>query len=116
MTESGGFMQRDGDFLFIKLAGQIKEKEAAAWREHFLALFESGVRRVVVDCSAMTFIGATGMGSLAALNRRLVASRGNMQITGLRAPFDQLFAQLRFTETSRTVANQQAARPATKSP
>lgn len=70
----------DDDLGVVVLGGEVDIFTAPQFKECLLALLDSGVKRLVVDLSDVTFIDSTALGVLIGGVRRVHGSGGAMTI------------------------------------
>jgi anti-sigma B factor antagonist len=64
----------------LTLSGAVDLTSAGAIREPFQALLGQGVKRVVLDLSAVKYLDSTGLGLLVQLQRRMRDASGDLCI------------------------------------
>ena len=69
-----------GDCAVIKAGGEVDVHTAPALRAGIRDLVDKGVRHVIVDASAVTFIDSTGLGVLVGGLKRLHAHEGELAL------------------------------------
>ncbi len=83
-----------GSTAVVAIAGEIDAATAPILKEKLLALVATGVERVVVDLSEVTFIESVGLGTLVAARKRLVAGDRSLCLViadhqvNIRGPFE----------------------------
>lgn len=83
-----------GSQAVVAVAGEIDAATAPILKEKLLALVETGVERVVVDLTEVTFIESVGLGTLVAARKRLVAGDKSLCLViadhqvNIRGPFE----------------------------
>jgi len=75
----------------LAVAGELDVYEAPGFRNELEAILDEGHRRVVVDCSAMTFIDSAGLAALVDMRRRLEAHDGVLVLRGLSPRSRRIF-------------------------
>jgi anti-sigma B factor antagonist len=75
----------------LAVAGDLDVYEAPGFRNELEAIVDEGHRRVVVDCSAMTFIDSAGLAALVDMRRRLDARDGVLVLRSLSARSRRIF-------------------------
>ncbi|MBE0528987.1 MAG: STAS domain-containing protein [Thermoleophilia bacterium] len=85
--------ERQGDDLgVISLSGEVDIFTAPQFRESLVELLDSGVRRLLVDLSGVTFIDSTALGVLIGGVRRMHGIDGKMAIVVATAPVERVLS------------------------
>lgn len=82
----------DDDLGVIVLSGEVDIYTAPQFRECLLELLDSGVKRLVVDLSQITFIDSTALGVLIGGVRRVHSSGGAMTIVVTTRPVERVLS------------------------
>lgn len=82
----------DDDLGVIVLSGEVDIYTAPQFKECLLELLDSGVRRLVVDLSQITFIDSTALGVLIGGVRRVHSSGGAMTIVVTTRPVERVLS------------------------
>lgn len=77
------------DVLILAADGGLNAANAADFVEQIGALIDAGVRKIIVDCSALNFISSLGMSALLRIHKRMKDRGGEVKIAGV----DTLVAQ-----------------------
>ncbi len=80
----------DGERGLVSLRGEVDIYTAPRFKECLLELLESGVSRVVVDLSGVTFIDSTALGVLIGGVRRLHDRDGRMALVVTSRPVERV--------------------------
>ncbi|MER7949589.1 STAS domain-containing protein [Streptomyces sp. NPDC096079] len=76
--------------VVLSLDGELDHETAEPLRNALGGA--SGAVRVVVDCSGLRFCDSTGLNVLLRTRLRLLAEGGRVELAGLRAPVERIFA------------------------
>jgi len=82
----------DDDLGVIVLSGEVDIYTAPQFKECLLELLDSGVKRLVVDLSQITFIDSTALGVLIGGVRRVHSSGGAMTIVVTTRPVERVLS------------------------
>src|ERR1700761_1921782 len=80
-----------GDCAVLRIAGEVEAYTAPRLREHVIDLIDNGVRHLVADLRAVTFLDSTGLAALIGSLKRLRVHGGAPALgvgggRGLRVP------------------------------
>jgi anti-sigma B factor antagonist len=85
--------ERQGDDLGVLiLGGEVDIFTAPQFKERMVELLDSGVRRLVVDLSEVTFIDSTALGVLIGGVRRVHGAGGAMTIVVATRPVERVLS------------------------
>ncbi len=74
----------------VSLSGEVDIFTAPRFRECLVELLDTGVRRLVVDLSEVTFIDSTALGVLIGAVRRVHGSGGSMAVVVATRPVERV--------------------------
>ena len=74
----------DSDVLVIKADGGLNARTAEGFVEELEKLVDSGLRKIIVDCSELNYISSYGLGVLIRLHGRLARHDGNVKIASVK--------------------------------
>lgn len=83
-----------GAQAIVVVAGEIDAATAPVLQQQLLALVDTGVERVVVDLTEVTFIESVGLGTLVAARKRLADGAKNLCLViadeqvNIKGPFE----------------------------
>lgn len=80
----------DDEILVLVADGGLDMQNARELAGKLDALVSAGIHDVIVDCSGLTFMSSTGIGTLLALNRRLAARGGRVHLAGTTGAVTQV--------------------------
>jgi anti-sigma B factor antagonist len=84
--------RRDGDVGVVTVSGEVDMYTAPQLKACMLELIDGGVRRIVIDLSAVTFIDSTALGVLIGGVRRLHAASGAMALVVTSRPVERVLS------------------------
>ena len=82
----------DDDLGVVALSGEVDIFTAPQFKESLLELLDSGVKRLVVDLSEVTFIDSTALGVLIGGVRRVHGAGGSMTIVVTTRPVERVLS------------------------
>ena len=82
----------DDELGVIVLSGEVDIYTAPQFKECLLELLDSGVKRLVIDLSQITFIDSTALGVLIGGVRRVHSSGGAMTIVVTTRPVERVLS------------------------
>jgi len=74
----------DSDVLVIRADGGLNARTAEGFVEELEQLVDSGLRKIIVDCSELNYISSFGLGVLVRLHGRLAHHGGNVKIASVK--------------------------------
>jgi anti-anti-sigma factor len=74
----------DEDVLIIVADGGLNQDTAEAFIENIETLVDSGLRKVVIDCSGLSYISSYGIGVLIRLNRQMRGLGGDVKVASVK--------------------------------
>ena len=95
-------VREDRGWTVVAVTGELDIYAAPRLRSQLIDLIGSGVRRLVVDLDAVTFIDSTGLGVLIGALKRLRAAQGEMRLV---ATGEAVVRMLRVTGLHRVFAS-----------
>jgi len=84
--------RQDDDLGVISLSGEVDIFTAPQFKESLVELLDSGVRRLLVDLSGVTFIDSTALGVLIGGVRRVNGFGGTMTIVVATRPVERVLS------------------------
>jgi anti-sigma B factor antagonist len=84
--------RQDDDLGVVSLSGEVDIFTAPRFKECLVGLLDSGVRRLVVDLSGVTFIDSTALGVLIGGVRRVHGIDGTMTIVVATRPVERVLS------------------------
>ena len=90
----GFTVARDGESAKVVASGEIDLASSPELRDELQGLLDAGVRSLVIDLSAVSFIDSSGLGVLVGVLKRMddeTGSGANLRICGLTGPVRKVF-------------------------
>ena len=88
---------RDGN-LAISLHGDVDQVGAKELKQHLDTLSFSGVTRVTIDFTGVSYIGSAGVGKLLLLYKNLPSKEIAIELVGLSSGLKDLFTEMELNE------------------
>jgi anti-sigma B factor antagonist len=88
----------DRDVLILKADGGIDSVNAEEVVAELTRLVESGIRKLVVDCSRLGYISSAGVAVLLRLHKRLWAAGGHAKVAAAQGPVFRLLELTKLAE------------------
>lgn len=73
----------DKDVLILSADGGLSAENAEAFVEQLEALIEGGIRKIIVDCTALSYVSSSGLSTLIRLHRHMAHLGGDVKIAAL---------------------------------
>ena len=89
--------RRTGDFWVIELIGQLDTPKHMELQRKLLGIIDKGERKVVVDCSGLTYISSSGLRILLVALKKISAAGGELRLAGLRDNIREILVIAGFT-------------------
>lgn len=89
----GTTVDRDGTEATVVAYGEIDLASSPDLRGELQGLLDDGVRRIVLDLGAVTFVDSSGLGVLVGVLKRINegGDDGSLEIRGLNGPVRRVF-------------------------
>jgi anti-sigma B factor antagonist len=71
------------DVLIIKADGGLNGDTANQFVEQIAALIDSGLTRLIIDCTGLDYISSYGIGVIVRLHKRMAQLGGDVKLAGL---------------------------------
>ncbi len=88
---------RTGEFWVIELIGQLDTPKHMELQRKLLGIIDKGERKVVVDCSGLTYISSSGLRILLVALKKISAAGGELRLAGLRDNIREILVIAGFT-------------------
>ena len=102
----------DKDILILSADGGLNSKNADQFVEELQTLVEAGARKLIVDCTRLSYISSYGVGILIRLHKKLAESGGEVKIASVDSPIIKVLRLLRLESMFEVYANVREAREA----
>ena len=102
----------DKDILILSADGGLNSKNADQFVEELQTLVDAGTRKLIVDCTRLSYISSYGVGILIRLHKKLAESGGEVKIASVDSPIIKVLRLLRLESIFEIYANVREAREA----
>ena len=85
----------EGDAIVLKIAGEFDSITAPELRPTFDEVADSKPNKVLLDLSALRLIDSSGVGAIVSLFKRVRATGGKFEVTGVQGQPRSIFKVLR---------------------
>jgi len=85
----------DQDVMVLRADGGLNGANADEFVDQLAKLVRGGVRKIIVDCSDLSYISSSGIGTLVLLHRRMSDHGGDVKIAGLTGMVAQVLSLTR---------------------
>ena len=75
---------KTGEFWVIELIGPLDTSRHFELQSKLLGIIEKGEKKIVVDCSGLTYISSSGLRILLVVLKKINAAGGVLRLAGLR--------------------------------
>lgn len=75
----------------LHVQGSLDADSIQAFKKTAYPLVEKGCSRLVLDCSALSFVDSMGLGVLISLLRKLRANQGDLKVVAMNADVRSIF-------------------------
>jgi len=80
----------DDGIMVLVVDGGLDMRNARELGEQLTTLVETGIRDLIVDCSKLTYISSSGLGTLLLANRKLAGKGGRVHLAGVTGAVAQV--------------------------
>ena len=87
-----------GDILFIKLTGYIDTYNSNYFTNQMNKILESGIYKIIFDCSGVSYVSSTGIGSLVAVLKTVKSHGGEVILLKMVPRVYEVFSLLGFSQ------------------
>lgn len=77
------FREVDGDVLVVSADGGLDGDTAPQFHAELEKLVESGMRKMIIDCTRLTYVSSYGLGVLLRLHKRLAGLGGDVKLAAV---------------------------------
>jgi anti-sigma B factor antagonist len=84
------------DVLILSADGGLNMDNADEFVSELETLVESGIRKLIVDCTKLTYISSWGMRVLMLLHKKLAGRGGDVKLVGVQGPIIRLLEIVKF--------------------
>lgn len=82
----------DHEVLILRADGGLDQQTSQQFLDELESLVQSGLRKIIVDCSGLTYVSSAGLGLLMRVHRMMKKHDGNVKLAGIRGVVSQLLA------------------------
>lgn len=84
------YHETDGELLVISADGGLNGDTANQFVSEIERLVDGGLRKIIVDCSALNFISSAGLAVLMRLHKHMKPLGGHVKIAGVKGTIVQV--------------------------
>lgn len=88
----------ENDVLIISADGGLNKQTANQFVEEISALVDGGVKKIIIDCSKLSFITSYGIGVLLRIHKKLKAAGGDVKIAGVHSRIIEVMDIMKLTK------------------
>jgi anti-sigma B factor antagonist len=92
-----GYDEVDNDVLILKADGGLNADTAEQFVREIEQLVDTGLVKIIVDCSGLTYVSSRGLGVLVRLHGRMAKHGGEVKIAGITGLAAQVLAITRLS-------------------
>lgn len=85
----------DRDVMILRADGGLNGANSGEFVDQLATLIDAGVRKIIIDCSGLTYISSAGLGTLVLLHRRMADHGGDVKVAGLSGMVAQVLSLTR---------------------
>ncbi len=82
--------ETEGDLLIVRADGGLNGDTANQFVNEIERLVDSGLRKVIVDCTALSYISSAGLAVLMRLHKHMKPHGGNVKIANVKGAIMQV--------------------------
>ena len=97
------------DVLILKADGGIDSTNAEEFVAELTRLVESGIRKLVLDCTGLGYISSAGVGVLVRMHKKLWTVGGDAKVASVQGPVFRLLELTKLAELFDIYPNVEAA-------
>jgi len=102
----------DKDVLILSADGGLNSHNADQFVTELQTLVDAGARKLIVDCTKLTYISSYGIGILIRLHKKLAESGGEVKIASVDNPIVKALRLLRLDTVFEIYINSREAQEA----
>ena len=73
----------DSDIMVLSADGGLTHRTADQFERELTTLVDSGIAKLVIDCTSLTFISSVGIGVLIKMHKKLARRGGNVKLAAV---------------------------------
>jgi len=102
----------DKDILILSADGGLNSHNADQFVSELQTLVEAGARKLIVDCTKLSYVSSYGVGILIRLHKKLAEAGGEIKIAAVDSPIIKVLRLLRLDSVFEIYMNTREAREA----
>lgn len=106
------FRGTDQDILILSADGGLNSHNADQFVSELQTLVEAGARKLIVDCTKLSYVSSYGVGILIRLHKKLAEAGGEIKIAAVDSPIIKVLRLLRLDTVFEIYMNVREAREA----
>lgn len=106
------FRGTDKDVLILSADGGLNSHNADQFVTELQTLVEAGARKLIVDCTKLTYVSSYGIGILIRLHKKLAEVGGEVKIASVDSPIVKVLRLLRLDSVFEIYINTREAQEA----
>jgi len=88
----------DADVLILTADKDLDSHVRPGFADDLQRVIDSGVRKLIIDCSRLGYVSSIGIASLIRLYKRVVERGGQVKLSGVQAPLSRLLEITRLNQ------------------
>ncbi len=82
---------KSGDYSIICVEGRVDTTNADEFEKAVLEVIESGVNKIVINCSSLNYISSSGLRVFLIAQKRMMAIKGELKLCSLQPGINEIF-------------------------
>ena len=82
----------NGDVLVVSADGGLTHRNADQFEEDITKLIEEGASKVLIDCTALTYVSSMGIGALLNTHRKMAKRGGDVRLANVAGRVVQMLS------------------------
>lgn len=101
---------QSGELIILELTGLVDASTIEEFKEKMESICSRPGTKVILDCSALTYLNSRAIGMVVGYHRRLATENGKLALCGLNAKLVKTLALLQLDKTLMVFETQEKAR------
>jgi anti-anti-sigma factor len=89
-------IKKSREYVALQLVGYLDTYNSKPFQDYVNDIINKGYHHIIMDCSGLTYVSSTGIGSFTAFNRALLPKKGNLVLVNLIPKVFEVFKLLGF--------------------
>ncbi len=89
-------IKRSKEYVSLQLVGYLDTYNSKPFQDYVNDIINKGYHHIIMDCSGLTYVSSTGIGSFTAFNRALLPKSGSLVLVNLIPKVFEVFKLLGF--------------------